>query len=217
MASVPAAAGFSFSLLWLSLSCSGMRLELAAVETEKDIHQGAGEEAAEWLLEGSLHEADMPFPEGQKQLWGGRKGRTFLRFHLTQRSIDISEYWWLCENLGYVSSISPYHSFMQQSPYWTVSQETGKWTGSWYSLKTAASKDESGGRESLGINLWHCLQYEMKSPSEVSVSQGEEHSWGTGRVPGTCYSDLQSYPEQNFNSIAMVVVDISLPLAIVKD
>lgn len=37
-----------------------------------------------------------------------RKGRTFLRFHLTQRSIGISEYWWLCENLGHICQFLPF-------------------------------------------------------------------------------------------------------------
>lgn len=56
---------------------------MASVENEK-IHLGAEEATAEQPLEWTLHEADMPFPEGQKQLWGEGKRRIFIRFHFTQ-------------------------------------------------------------------------------------------------------------------------------------
>lgn len=38
-----------------------------------DIHSGAEETVAEWLLERSLCKGYVPFPEGQKQLCGGGK------------------------------------------------------------------------------------------------------------------------------------------------
>lgn len=153
----------------------------------------------------------MPFPGGQKQLWRGRKGRTFLRFHLTQRSIGISEYWWLCENLGHICQFLPFLyaivSILNFVP------RDGKINRGFC---IAASKNDSAGRESLGNNLWYCVQYEIKSPREFSISQGEQPSWGTGKVPGTCCSDIWSLPDQKLTSFA-TFVNMILPLDIVKD
>lgn len=68
--------------------------------------------------------------------------------------------------------------------------------------------------------LWHQLM--TSSPIWNGVSQeglcftGRTTQLGNSRVPETCCSDLQSYPDQKFNSIA-TVVDIILPFPIVKD